>query len=200
MASLYPLFRSLTYAFFSTFMIMPDQAEPQHLVSSQPESQDSRSVFDFREPPPSSSSVCAIEIDGSQGGESDGDSDSDNSSSEFSTSPDKRYAIWKSEKHARWEAWWAENLQGRASRLQFNSIGWAKPRRSPVWDLFYQAVEIKTGLPKVVCQSCWKAYAHPELPKGGSSTSTLSRHRLRCRRSNTQKKITQLGVGVATVS
>jgi len=167
-------------------------------MSSQPESQDSRSVFGFGEPLPSSSSACTINIEDSQGSESNGDSDGNNSPSVFSTSPNKRYAIWKSAQHAQWEAWWAEKLQGHANRLQFDSITWARPKRSVIWDLFYQAIEIKTGLPKAVCQTCWKAYAHPDLRKGGSSTSTLSRHRLRCQGSKTQKKISQLGVAVVS--
>jgi hypothetical protein len=199
MTPIHPVFDSLIHPFFGTFMIMPDQAEPQELpMSSQLESQDSRSVFDSGEPLPSSSS--AIDADDSQGSESDGDSDGDDSPSAFSTSPNKRYAIWKYAQRAQWEAWWAEKLQGNANRLQFESIAWAKPKRSAVWNLFYQAAEIKTGLPKAVCQTCWKAYAHPELRKGGSSTSTLSRHHLRCRRPETQKKITQLGVAMVSQS
>src|SRR5438045_280686 len=77
--------------------------------------------------------------------------------------------IWKSAQHAQWEAWWAEKLQGHANRLQFDSITWARPKRSVIWDLFYQAIEIKTGLPKAVCQTCWKAYAHPDLRKDRKS-------------------------------
>lgn len=100
----------------------------------------------------------------------------DSSEIGIAQSPNKRYALWSNENQAQWNTWWAINLENCPQRALFESITWHKPKRSQIWDAFYQAAEIRTSFPKALCKSCWKAYAHPDLRNGGSSTSTLSRH------------------------
>jgi hypothetical protein len=96
----------------------------------------------------------------------------------FATTSNRKYAIWDSKYHIRWCSWWTEKLEGHPNFKHFENVGWGKIRRSTIWNQFHQAVEIKTGLPKAVCQVCSQAYAHPFAK--GSSTSTLARHRQTC--------------------
>jgi hypothetical protein len=91
-------------------------------------------------------------------------------------SPNKRYVIWKAETASEWHQWWTAKLVGSINRELFQHMVWTESKRSPIWKLFYQGAEIRTGCPKAICQYCWKAFAHPELRRGGSSTSTLTRH------------------------
>jgi hypothetical protein len=157
----------------------------QYLLPSQPESQDSQSAFGFEEPPSSSLPTRLPDPNDSEGDSPDG----------FTLSPNKRYIIWREDQHNKWKAYWAHTLLRHPNRAQSESIRWARPKKSQVWNSFYQGIETKTLLPKALCRSCWKAFAHPELRKAGSSTSTLSRHADKCRPQSSQ----QLSLDTGTI-
>jgi hypothetical protein len=91
-------------------------------------------------------------------------------------SPNNRYVIWKEDTANEWHQWWTAKIANNINRDIFRHMVWTRSKRSPIWTQFYQGAEIRTGNPKVLCQLCWRAFAHPELRQGGSSTSTLTRH------------------------
>jgi hypothetical protein len=102
--------------------------------------------------------------------------DADASLQQLLKTPNKRYVIWSLETNREWQQWWTTKITSNQEREQFQHITWPKAKRSHIWNMFHQAAEIRTGLPKAVCRYCWKVYAHPELRRAGSSTSTLARH------------------------
>jgi hypothetical protein len=117
------------------------------------------------------------------------ESTSDETPEPFTITPDKRHALWDEELDDIWQAWWERKFKGSKQYAQFKSVSWSKPKRAGIWKSFYQAVEIKNGLPKVICRYCSMVYTHPEVNKGGSkhkvggtSTSTLSRHITKCQK------------------
>ncbi|RFU24974.1 hypothetical protein B7463_g11361, partial [Scytalidium lignicola] len=115
--------------------------------------------------------------------------DNDNTYLGFSTVSNKRYVLWNSTQHLQWITMWAAKLQGKPNLSQFLDIKWGKSRDSKTWDDFSQAMDIQDGLPKAICRTCWKAYSHPDIRNGGSSTGTLKRHLAICPGSK-QHKIT----------
>jgi hypothetical protein len=91
-------------------------------------------------------------------------------------SPNKRYALWRRDMVEYWNPWWRQVLSSSKTNDNFGYFSWTKAKKSTVWDHFEQGADIQNGSPKALCKTCWKAFAHPELRTGGSSTSTLRRH------------------------
>ena len=91
-------------------------------------------------------------------------------------SPNKRYAFWRKDTAEHWDTWWRQVLSSSNTDDKFGYFSWTKAKRSTVWEYFEQGANIQNGSPTALCKACWKAFAHPELRTGGSSTSTLRRH------------------------
>ena len=91
-------------------------------------------------------------------------------------SPNKRYSLWKKDTVEYWNPWWRQVLNSSKTDDKFGYFIWSKTKRSAVWEHFEQGANVQNGSPSALCKMCWKAFAHPELRTGGSSTSTLRRH------------------------
>jgi hypothetical protein len=141
-------------------------------------SSQSRQSFssDVEELPLSFSSAPEFSQDATQSLVGDDAPDADASLQQLLKTPNKRYVIWNLQTDRHWQHWWTTKVASNQDRDQFQHIIWSKAKRSHIWTTFHQGAEIRTGLPKAICRYCWKAYAHPELRRAGSSTSTLARH------------------------
>jgi hypothetical protein len=162
----------LTSVFYSLIFTILFYLMDQFVIRDEPEPQSQESLFveEFA----SSLPVNVSEVDGTKG---------------FTHSPNKRYIVWKTDQHETWNTFWADKLIGHTNRQHFECIHWGKPKKSQAWHGFYQAAELRTLLPKALCRVCWKAFAHPELRRGGSSTGTLARHTVKCKSRGSQQQL-----------
>ena len=104
------------------------------------------------------------------------DSQEGNPLEHLELSPNKRYALWRKETVEYWNTWWRQVLRSSKTNDRFGYFSWSKVKRSIVWEHFEQGANIQNSCPTALCKVCWKAFAHPELRTGGSSTSTLRCH------------------------
>ena len=123
--------------------------------------------------------------------------------------PSEDFLQWEPEYHTEFLQWWiqlpwtqrairdtADNQSTKIiSRLQWDSAH----RKSSHWAAFWQAVQLKTGKPVLICQKCSTELAHPNVL--GSGTSTLGKHlksaicSKRARFSGSGKRGKQLQIG-----
>jgi hypothetical protein len=91
-----------------------------------------------------------------------------------------QYFKWSIKVHDDFIKWWIstpwviEASQGDSGNIQ-RKIGWnSHIRKSPAWAPYYQAANASTGMPIVICQTCFIALQHPNIKSSG--TSSLSKH------------------------